>query len=228
MTTFRRKTDWGSLFTTSRLAAGPMGRRERRSCETRERIFRAAMNLFRDRGFHKTTVEDITEASDVGKGTFFNYFPTKEHVLGVLGEIQLGKYDRALRMAQDGNTRSALHWLYRALPEEVASTPEMIRSLLTVFMTSAEVRAFLTTGLQRGRGKLEDIFRTTLQRAEIPAHHKPAELAFRFQQSAFGSMVLWTLQTPAPPMEKWLDSGFEFFWSAVAATPSAKNKIKSS
>ena len=222
MTTFRRKSDWGSLFTTSTLVNGVMGRRERRTCETRERIFRAAMNLFRDRGFQKTTVENITEAADVGKGTFFNYFPTKEHVLGVLGEIQLDKYDHALRMAQAGEARSALRWLYHALPSEVASSPEMVRSLVTVFMTSEEVRTFLTTGLQRGRGKLGDVFQTALHRAEIPAHQTPAALAFRFQQSVFGAMVLWTLQTPTPPMEKWLDDGFDFFWAAVMARPEPK------
>ena len=199
-----------------------MGRRERRSCETRERIFRAAMNLFRDHGFHKTTVENITEAADVGKGTFFNYFRTKEHVLGVLGEIQMAKYDRAVQMAQDGDARSALHWLYQALPAEAGSSPDMVRSLVTVFMTSVEVRACLTAKLKYGRGKLSDIFETALSRAEIPAHQKPAALALRFQQSVFGAMVLWTLQTPAPPMEKWLDNGFDFFWAAVTAPPEAK------
>lgn len=222
VTTSRRKPDWGSFFSKSPLAAGDMGRRERRSCETRERIFRAAMNLFRDHGFHKTTVENITEAADVGKGTFFNYFRTKEHVLGVLGEIQLAKYDRALRMAQGGGARSALHWLYHALPAEAGSSPDMVRSLLTVFMTSNEVHSLLTKGLALGRSKLTGIFLHAQLRAEIPVYHKPSFLAFRFQQSLFGSMTLWTLQTPAPPMEKWLDSGFDFFWAAVTAPPEAK------
>ena len=52
------------------------GRRERRRLETRDRLYRAALELFGERGFLETTVEDITEAADVGKGTFFNYFPT--------------------------------------------------------------------------------------------------------------------------------------------------------
>src|SRR5258708_6487107 len=54
-------------------------RRVRRSAELRERLFRAALVLFGKKGYAETTVEDITEAADVGKGTFFNYFPTKEH-----------------------------------------------------------------------------------------------------------------------------------------------------
>ena len=55
----------------------PSDRRERRRVETRERIYRAALRIFAQRGYLETTVEDITDAADVGKGTFFNYFPTK-------------------------------------------------------------------------------------------------------------------------------------------------------
>ena len=72
------------------VAAAP-GRRARRSAEIRERLFEAAMNLFMVRGLQATTVKDITDAADVGKGTFFNYFPTKEHVLAVFYERQLSK-----------------------------------------------------------------------------------------------------------------------------------------
>ena len=68
-----------------------MGRRQRRAAETRVRLFRCALRLFAERGFPNVTVEDITEAADVGKGTFFNYFESKDHVLGVMAEIQLGK-----------------------------------------------------------------------------------------------------------------------------------------
>ena len=50
------------------------GRRERRAAETRVRLFRCALALIAERGLANVTVEDITEAADVGKGTFFNYF----------------------------------------------------------------------------------------------------------------------------------------------------------
>jgi AcrR family transcriptional regulator len=196
-----------------------MGRRERRGTETRERLFRAAMNLFREHGFQNTTVEDITNAADVGKGTFFNYFPSKEHILGVLGEVQIGKYQKAAELAREGETREALHWLFHALPAESASSPKMARSLFTVFLTSEPVREFLTNGLVRARQRLQEMFLEAQKRGEIPSHSKPEDLAFRFQQSLFGSMFLWTLQKPTPPMDAWLDDGFEFFWSGVTAPP---------
>ncbi len=59
-----------------------LSRRERKKNETRRRITDAAIRLFRERGFENTTIDDITAAADVGRGTFFNYFPRKEAVLG--------------------------------------------------------------------------------------------------------------------------------------------------
>ncbi|MCH4548374.1 TetR/AcrR family transcriptional regulator [Rhizobium changzhiense] len=57
------------------------GRRERKRRQTRERIEQAAMTLFLQRGFDATTIEDITEAADVSKRSFFDYFPSKEEVV---------------------------------------------------------------------------------------------------------------------------------------------------
>lgn len=54
------------------------GRRERKRRQTRERIESAALRLFLDRGFEATTIEDITEAADVSKRSFFDYFPAKK------------------------------------------------------------------------------------------------------------------------------------------------------
>ena len=58
-----------------------LSRRERKKKETREKIFSNAMHLFRMQGFKATSIEQITQHADVGKGTFYNYFPTKEAVI---------------------------------------------------------------------------------------------------------------------------------------------------
>ncbi len=60
-------------------------RRERRKQETRQRLLESAFQLFCERDFETTTIEDITDAADVAKGTFFNYFESKEAILPALG-----------------------------------------------------------------------------------------------------------------------------------------------
>jgi len=77
------------MFESDRLTQ-TNGRRARRRRETHSRIFDAALRLFAERGYANTPVEEITEAADVAKGTFFNYFPTKEAILEALAERQLG------------------------------------------------------------------------------------------------------------------------------------------
>jgi AcrR family transcriptional regulator len=61
-----------------------LSRRERKKLETRQGLLEAALALFREKGYEATTVEEITEQADVAKGTFFNYFSSKEVLLDEL------------------------------------------------------------------------------------------------------------------------------------------------
>lgn len=49
--------------------------------ERRAEILDAAVTLFRERSFDETTVQDVADAAGVATGTFYLYFPSKEHVL---------------------------------------------------------------------------------------------------------------------------------------------------
>ena len=119
-----------------------MGRRERRAAETRLRLFRCALQLFAERGFPNVTVEDITEAADVGKGTFFNYFESKDHVMGVMAEIQLGKVREAVTLAESGKQTmySVLRRLFFRVGEEPGRSPDLARALISSFLASEGVR----------------------------------------------------------------------------------------
>jgi len=73
-----------------------VSRRERKKEETKERIVKAALRLFKDQGFDATTVDQIAEQADVAKGTFFNYFPRKEAVFGYLSETWVADAERKI------------------------------------------------------------------------------------------------------------------------------------
>lgn len=54
------------------------GPRQRRKTETRERLLKAATDLFVAQGFDETTYDDIARAASVARQTVFNHFPRKE------------------------------------------------------------------------------------------------------------------------------------------------------
>lgn len=57
-----------------------VGTRAKRKAEVRAAIVRAALRLFRRRGFDETTVDEIAAAAGVSRRTFFRYFERKEVV----------------------------------------------------------------------------------------------------------------------------------------------------
>jgi AcrR family transcriptional regulator len=57
------------------------GLRERKRLQTRERLTRAAISLFLERGFEATTLDDIAAAADISRRSFFHYFASKEDVV---------------------------------------------------------------------------------------------------------------------------------------------------
>ena len=64
----------------------------RKRQSTKVRIIKAAWNLFYQKGYDKTTVEDIINASKTSKGTFYHYFKGKEALLNSLSYLLDEKY----------------------------------------------------------------------------------------------------------------------------------------
>lgn len=72
-----------------------MGRRERKKLQSRKMILEAAISEFSKKGYKETSVADIMAAADLGIGTFYNYFASKEELLFSL----LGRLGETIRTA---------------------------------------------------------------------------------------------------------------------------------
>lgn len=86
------------------ILAVEISRLERKKAKTKETIYETALQLFLEKGFEHTTVDEIAAKADIAKGTFFNYFPRKEAVLMYMAELRMQQLYRNLPDILDGET----------------------------------------------------------------------------------------------------------------------------
>src|SRR5579859_3896335 len=91
-------------------------RQQRRKRRTRQAIQTAALELFAERGYRETTINDIAERADVAPRTVTVHFPAKEELLFDAEPFTLESLSK--RLAAREPNESALH----ALRDWMAST----------------------------------------------------------------------------------------------------------
>ncbi|MDD3564115.1 MAG: TetR/AcrR family transcriptional regulator [Methanothrix sp.] len=57
--------------------------------DRREELIQVAVGFFAKQGYEETTVSDIVREINVGQGTFYHYFRSKEDILGAVAEKQV-------------------------------------------------------------------------------------------------------------------------------------------
>jgi AcrR family transcriptional regulator len=195
------------------------GRRERRKEETRRQIFQAAMKLFEKKGVFATTVEEITKAADVGKGTFFNYFPSKEAIFSALAERQLGILDNAVERASSApSVRPVLQQMCKELSTGPGRSQIMLRSLLGLVLSHKMLLELFSTVLAKGRERVAIIIGRGQELGEIRADLPAAEIARCLQQTIFGTNFIWAVSKPAD-LVTWQERSMDIFWRGIAAEP---------
>src|SRR5215831_14722955 len=193
-----------------------LGRRHRRKQETRRQIFQAAMDLFARKGIFGTTVEEITQAADVGKGTFFNYFPSKEAILSALAERQLEIIEHAVEKAESAVTvRPVLQQMVKELSSGPGRSPIMLRSLFATVLSNNMLLELFSGALQTGRGKVASIIERGQQIGEIRRDIPPIDIARCLQQTAFGTSFIWAASQPSD-LIAWQERSVDLFWRGIA------------
>jgi len=195
----------------------PPGRRNRRKAETRDKIVKSALDLLSKQEYSATTIEQITEAADVGKGTYFNYFASKEHLLYEVGKEQMEIVRTSVEKAllESGDTKRAFQDLFLDLTKLFADNPILARNLILANLGNDSARELMAKNIAKRARWLIKLVKKGQERGDIRRRIKPAMVAHWYLQVYFGSLIYWALQPPAK-LEGWLQFSFEQFWNSVA------------
>lgn len=176
-----------------------MGRRERKKMLSRKAILHAAVEQFSRKGFKETSVADIMNAADLGIGTFYNYFQSKEEILVQLMQEMVREIAEAINALRAANRPA------RELIETgcciTARFLDENRYVLPLFLAAAD-----KSGLPEGSGKesrvpspgfkmlFERILREGQEQGEVRSDLPPELIAEMFhsvyQAAAFSKLAI--------------------------------------
>lgn len=176
---------------------------DRRIARTRAGLQHALVALIMKKGYDSITVEDICEAANVGRSTFYLHYASKdalkrsglEHLRGELVEHQ----KRALS-EPNGTARGFLGFSL-ALFEHASSHRDLYRAL-------AESRGG-GVALDGIREILSDLVRADLASVrDDDAQAVPPELAVQYVVGAYMAVLTWWLDRGAKPSPQSMDAMF--------------------
>ena len=95
-----------------------MTKRQKSALETRQKIYETACSLIEEKGFANVSVEDITDACGVAKGTFYVYFKRKEDIVFECCKAWFSDIDRKAR-EHNGTVVEKLAFYFKSFMEGV-------------------------------------------------------------------------------------------------------------
>jgi AcrR family transcriptional regulator len=129
----------------------------------REAIFAAALRLFRERGFHATSINDIGAAAGVTGPAIYRHFAGKDEVLAEAireGSRRIAAVTREALSHEELSPREALEGLVRAHLQVALENADMYAAyVLELRHVTDEVRK----PLRRSEGRLREAFKRCLQ-----------------------------------------------------------------
>lgn len=180
----------------------PTTRRERRKHEVRSRIMEAALQLLEQQGLEATTVDQIAEAADISRGTFFNHFPTKESLLsaialdeleGLAAQKPAAQKPAAQKPAASTSALDRIYGLMRGLMADSLAYRQVTRHVLLDALSHTEEAGSPGAALE---GMLRELVAQAQGEGSLRADVDPATIAVALIGVYLGAFA--RLPAPAP------------------------------
>ncbi|MEU4985532.1 TetR family transcriptional regulator [Streptomyces sp. NPDC021969] len=166
------------------------GLRELKKQRTRDLLLRSALELFTERGYEETTIDDIAAAADVSQRTFFRYFASKEDAAFFVARLAESHFVEAV-LARPPE-EAPLDALRLALAESWSTIGEAVEQLVPLelhmrfYRVIESTPALLAAHLRRATELEEEIARVVAAREGLDVDTDPRP---RVAVAVFGAVM---------------------------------------
>lgn len=157
------------------------------------RLLSAATKLFADKGYDRTSVQEIVEAAGVTKGAMYHYFDSKDDLLGEI-------YGRVLRLQTEQLEKVAAagepvrERVYAAARDVVLSTIADLDDFKIFLQSMHQLSPEKGKAVRAQRRRYHERFRALIeegQREGVFRDDKPAEIVVDFFFGAVHHLTTW-------------------------------------
>jgi len=125
--------------------------REKKKSERKDRIFSAAVDLFNEKGFSNTSMQDIAENSNLAVGTLYNYFPSKNDLLLEIMQDEMEiTITESSALFNDVNLQDkSAKDIIKLLAKKIFSIPLLVNkeSLKEIFIATFSSNVYMKNGM---------------------------------------------------------------------------------
>jgi len=201
------------------LKAVPANRFERRRARTRDEILRAATRILASKGLHETKIADIAAAADVGVGTFYLHFDTKEALFDAVVEDTVARLKAVIDAARVSSPDPVerVHRSNSAFCRFAADNREVFKA---VFGHAAAFNDVIRRAQALFAADIEDTIRDGITRgvfvAVAPAVAAQAVVGMATQ------MLSWWTEQDSVPIERVEETIIRLTLRGLVATPAGQ------
>lgn len=152
--------------------------------DRRKQILQAAVEVFAERGFHRTRVSDIAKQAGVAYGLIYHYFDSKDHVLNSVFEENWSVFLKVIRDLSEDPELGAAEKLDRIsglLIDALQVAPRIIQVIIQEISRSDRfVHAEKVSAFNEGFDIVHDIIAAGQRAGELRASIEPRVAAYMF------------------------------------------------
>jgi TetR/AcrR family transcriptional regulator, cholesterol catabolism regulator len=185
--------------------------------ELRQRIFNAAIVLFRHAGYDAVTVEDIARRAGVAKGTLFNFFRSKSDILTAYYEHLDHEFAADMKALNPLEPRAALAAFFTKVERMLLREGELVDAVVRQIALHATLeRADLASGV-RDRARLADFFRACQSHGTVARGIEAATAGHLVADVWSATVQDWIRRgKPAGALRESLDAKLALLWRGLA------------
>lgn len=196
--------------------------------DTRDRLLAEAANVFADKGYDGTRVQEVARRAGLTTGAIYRNFADKSDLLIAAIDQAAQRLLTLLtqaRSAGSGGGEVLTGLVARVAAPERATARRLLLETLTAARRDADVRARVTPLLATVRREIAAVVEQSKQTGEVPGDVDADAWAHLGLSIAFGSYLLEAAGAPLPERKAW-ESLVERLLTTPAARPAPARRAR--